>query len=154
MPQWREAPAIAACVLLAVLAPAAPSAAQIYKWVDEAGTTHFSNDPPPRRTGAPAVEVLPETEHRPRNPPASASAGAADAGAGRGPLEDEPRDAPDAAAEDVEPEAIIVEDYDAVIVEEGQRDLVTPYRAHSPRNRPGQPIRQPVRQPRQPRRGR
>ena len=133
--------AVAAGLLLATLAPAAPGAAQIYKWVDDKGTVHFSNDPPPKV----AVEELPETEHRPlvkNGPP------------GPGATEDEPADdeaapaSPRRAAvrpapDDEEATEEVAADPDVIVVDGGQSDLVTRYRANSPRNRPGQPIRQP-----------
>jgi Domain of unknown function (DUF4124) len=133
---------IAAGGLLMLLALVTASAAQTYKWVDEKGTVHFSNDPPAK---AP-LEVVPESARRPavRQPP---------------PADEPDRDAMDEAAprraraapaaEDGASEEIIVEESETIVIDDGTRDPVTRYRANSPRNRPGQPIRQaPARQPR------
>ena len=46
---------ISAWMLVGWLAGATPSAAQIYKWTDASGTIHFSDSPPPRTQGNPAV---------------------------------------------------------------------------------------------------
>lgn len=123
-----------------VAALAAPGAAQIYKWTDEKGTVHFSNDPPPQTV----VEELPEIEHRPLvqgGPPPPG----ADESDGRGGA----RAAESAPAElaEEEPEAERYDQPDVIVVDDGRADLVTRYRANSPRNRPGQPIRQPVQRP-------
>lgn len=144
MPPTRSTSAFAVCTLSAVLAVAAPSGAQIYKWTDEKGTVHFSNDPPPQAS----VEVIPEGERRPlvRNgppPPGEAAAAPADDESPRAPRH---RVAAEPVPQDVESGEILVEDEaDVIIVDDDQRDLVTRYRANSPRNRPGQPIRQPRR---------
>jgi len=152
MIQRGRATAVAACVLVAAVAWAAPSAAQIYKWVDEKGNVHFTNDPPAKVP----VEEIPETKHRPSvrsepPPPAEPEAGSS---------ADAPRSvrrpaAPEPADEEAEAVEVIEEESDVIIVDDGLYDPATRYRANSPRNRPGQPIRQPNRQPvRQPRRGR
>ena len=36
-----------ACLLLVIAASAMPAVAQVYKWVDEKGVTHYSETPPP-----------------------------------------------------------------------------------------------------------
>jgi hypothetical protein len=152
MIQRGRATAVAVCGLVAAVAWAASSAAQIYKWVDEKGTVHFTNDPPAK---APA-EVIPETEHRPsvRNeapPPAEPEAESSAAA----PRSVRRRAAPEPADEEIEAVEVIEEESDVIIVDDGLYDPLTRYRANSPRNRPGQPIRQPNRQSvRQPRRGR
>jgi hypothetical protein len=141
------------CTMLATLALASSSAAQIYKWVDEKGGVHFTNDPPPKV----AVEVIPEGERRPRvvDQPPSSLESAAELPGDVTPRESQRGAASGASMEDVESEEIIVDDAETIIVDDGGRDVVTGYRANSPRNRPGQPIRQPNRQPvRQPRRAR
>jgi hypothetical protein len=137
--------AVGLLVGLWLFIPAAPGAAQIYKWVDASGTVHFADSPPPPAgTGAGTVEVLPESEHRP--PPADTSnksrddAGPEEAAA---PSEEEPTDdawrdeASEPRGEDVQPD---------IIIESGP-DPAVGYRANSPRNRPGQPIRQPGSRP-------
>lgn len=141
----RGTAGVAACVLLAGLALATASAAQIYKWVDEKGTVHFSDDPPAK---AP-LEVVPDSERRApaRKPPPPQP----DAEVVRD--DDEPfeprRAGSGREAVDAESEEIIVEESETIVIDDGRRDPVTRYRANSPRNRPGQPIRQaPVRQPR------
>jgi len=152
MTTTKGTPAFAACcTLLATLAVTSSSAAQIYKWVDEKGTLHFSNDPPPKV----AVEVVPEGERRPRavDQPPPVAESAAELPEDAAPRESQRGARSDAEVEDVESEEIIAEDSDTIIVDDGGRDVVTGYRAYSPRNRPGQAIRQPNRQPvRQPRR--
>jgi hypothetical protein len=45
-------------LMLALLLVAGSAGAEIYKWVDENGTVHFSQSPPPQRPEA--VEVIPE----------------------------------------------------------------------------------------------
>lgn len=130
-----------------VAALAAPGAAQIYKWTDDKGTVHFGNDPPPQTV----VEQLPESEHRPLvqgGPPPPGADGSdalpSAAASARGPraVESEPADAFEEAL-DGEREG----EPDVIVVDDGRADLVTRYRANSPRNRPGQPIRQPVQRP-------
>ncbi|MGH7788027.1 MAG: DUF4124 domain-containing protein [Candidatus Binatia bacterium] len=143
---WQKgAAAIEACLLLAMFALGTPCAAQIYKWVDEKGTVHFSNDPPAK---APAEE-LPETKHQPLVKNGSPEPEGADADAPHEEVtggswhgaESEPE------PEDVESSEMIVDESDTIIVEDGLGDPVTRYRANSPRNRPGQPVQQPRRQP-------
>jgi len=142
MTHCTRAIGMAACLLLAGTALVRPGAAQIYKWVDEKGTVHFSNDPPAK---APA-EVLPENRRPPLvengpDAPAEAAAAPAASESGHG-------TASDPVPEDVEPSEIVVEESDTIIVDDGAGDLATRRRANSPRNRPGQPIRQPRSQPR------
>ena len=148
MTRRRGAAGIAASLLLAAWALATPSAAQIYKWVDEKGTVHFSNDPPAK---AP-VEELPETEHRPlvQNGPPGPEGADADAEDEAAPRGSRHRAVSEPEPEEVESSEIIVEESDTIIVDDGRGDAVTRYRANSPRNRPGEPIRQPGggRQPR------
>ena len=125
--------------------PAAPGAAQIYKWVDASGTIHFADAPPPTAgAGAGTIEVLPESEHRP--PPADTSTQFRDdaspeeaAAAPEEELTDDAwsNEASEPRGEDVEPEIIV----------ESAPDPAVRYRANSPRNRPGQPIRQPGSRP-------
>jgi hypothetical protein len=131
-------------MLVALLARATPCAAQIYKWTDASGTIHFSDNPPPRKPGASAVEVLPETQHRPAvvnrpvpdDEPESPEPAVAPRDQGRSDDTDgdygaEPEDEP--------------VDSGAIIVDDAARDPEVWLRANSPRNRPGQPIRQPIR---------
>jgi hypothetical protein len=139
----RAKRAISVCVIGALaLAPAAPTAAQIYKWVDGAGTVHFS-DAPPARTGstAGAIEVLPRSEHRPAAAStASSSPDQPPRESAADPYDDERPDDEawsDQAAEEEE-EEVVVEVFD-----DGAVDPAVRYRANSPRNRPGQPIRPP-----------
>lgn len=136
---------ISVCILFGLLALGAPSAAQIYKWTDASGTIHFGDSPPPRGGAASPVEVRPETQHRapPTRPPAPA---------------DEP-EPPEQAVVPPAPEERVDDtgsDYanepaeedvgsDPIIVDGAERDPEAWRRANSPRNRPGQPIRQPVR---------
>lgn len=144
MPQARRALAHGACALLAAAALAVPAGAQIYKWTDDQGVVHLSQDPPPKT----ALEELPETTQAPlvKNGPPPVEeepepATAPQPGMARAPDEDG-GDAVEAA-----PDAA-----DVVVIDGGGSDVATRYRANSPRNRPGEPIRQP-RQPRQPQLG-
>lgn len=136
--------AISLCLAGAlVLAQAAPSAAQIYKWVDEAGTVHFSDSPPakPGSSGG-SVEVLPRSEPRPAAPSRSSST---DRPAAADPYDEERPDDEawvDQAADPVEEQ--VEEEVDVEIYDDGAVDAAVRYRANSPRNRPGQPIRQPA----------
>jgi Domain of unknown function (DUF4124) len=69
MPHLAIGRALAACALAAVL----PAAAQtMYKWVDEKGTTHFSESPPPDGAKAKATKVEPKVIP-PSNPAAAPS---------------------------------------------------------------------------------
>jgi len=139
--QPRQMIAVGLLVGAWLFIPAAPSAAQIYKWVDASGTVHFADSPPPPAgAGAGAVEVMPESEHRP--PPADTSTqsrGDAAPEEAAAPSEEDPTDddwhdeASEPRGEDVAPEIIV----------ESAPDPAVRYRANSPRNRPGQPIRQP-----------
>lgn len=143
----RGTPGIAACMLLAGMTWATASAAQIYKWVDEKGTVHFSDDPPAK---AP-LEVVPDSERRApaRQPPPPQRADDVQPDDDDEPFEPRRRAGSGQDAEDFASEEIIVEESETIIIDDGGRDPVTRYRANSPRNRPGQPIRQaPVRQPR------
>lgn len=136
MPQARRAPALGACALLAAAALAAPAGAQIYKWTDEKGVVHLSQDPPPKA----ALQELPETTHAPlvkNGPPPIAEA-----------VEPEDAREPRAVAPAPEEHAVDVGpdgdgSPDVIVVDGGGSDLATRYRANSPRNRPGEPIRQP-----------
>ena len=58
-------------MLIAALAfmPFASAAQQMYKWVDEKGTTHFSEYPPPEGKGS-KVEVKPQATDNKYNPDA------------------------------------------------------------------------------------
>lgn len=51
------------------LVPLSPAAQQMYKWVDEKGTTHFSEYPPPEGKGA-KIEVKPPATENKYNPDA------------------------------------------------------------------------------------
>lgn len=128
-------------MLLAVVAFDPPGAAQTYKWVDEKGTVHFSNDPPAK---AP-VEVLPDADRRPmvKNGPPSAEGSEAESVDEEAPTASQPGAASALAPED-HPGETVGDEPDTVIVDDGN-DPVTRYRANSPRNQPGQPIRQPAR---------
>lgn len=57
-------------MLLAFLAllPLASAAQTMYKWVDEKGTTHFSEYPPPEGKGGAKVEVKPPVTDKAYNP--------------------------------------------------------------------------------------
>lgn len=135
---------LATCVLTAVLVSSTPSPAQIYKWTDKSGTIHFSDSPPPRGSSSSKVDVLPKTEYR---PPAKSA-----------PPPEEPPPPPEPAAEVPPDEAPIDDsgDYasepyeadagsDPIVLEGSEVDPAAVRRAISPRNRPGQPIRQPMR---------
>lgn len=52
-----------------LLAIAAPAAAQVYRWVDEKGTVHYSNSPPP--AGVKATVVDPDAKAGPPSPESS-----------------------------------------------------------------------------------
>lgn len=130
---------ILACILIGVLAFVTPSAAQFYKWTDAAGTVHFSDNPPPRGAGAPKVEVLPEAQYRPPTvrrvaPPEEPEPPEPVAEAP--PAPEMPDDASDYGTEP------IGEDFgDVPIVDDTTGDASVRWRANSPRNRPGGPIR-------------
>jgi hypothetical protein len=131
---------------------ALPGAAQIYKWVDESGTVHFSDAPPARAGGG--VEVIPESAPRPRptEPARDAAADADDLASRRDAAESSDAEPVDEAAGDGPP---VVEDVVTEVIVESGPDPAVRRRANSPRNRPGEPIRQPARQPVQrPARGR
>ena len=49
----------AGCCLLLLCAGAAAAGAQIYKWVDAKGVTHYSDAPPPPSAGKVPLKVLP-----------------------------------------------------------------------------------------------
>ena len=140
--------AISACVLVGGLAYGEPGAAQIYKWVDAAGTVHFSDTPPKPAADAGAVEVLPETQHRPAALPPRADSAAPDEG-----RDDSESERVAAPVEDDGPTEIIEDGPTEIIVEGAPIDPAVRYRANSPRNSPGGPIRQPQPLPR-PRRAR
>lgn len=46
----------------------APGAAQMYKWVDESGVVHFSDQPPRGDASPGAVETRPTSRSRPESP--------------------------------------------------------------------------------------
>lgn len=134
-----------AAILVGVLAVSTPAAAQIYKWTDKSGTIHFSDTPPSRGSSTSKVDVLPKTEYR---PPAKSNV----------PPPDDPPPPPAPAAEAPRDEAPIddsadyaSEPYDEdagsepIVLEGSEGDPAVWRRANSPRNRPGQPIRQPMR---------
>jgi hypothetical protein len=130
---------ILACILIGVLAFVTPSAAQFYKWTDAAGTVHFSDNPPPRAAGA-KVEVVPETHYR---PPTVRRAAPPEEPAPPEPVAEsppEPEISEDASDYGTEP---MGEDVgaDVPIVDDTAGDPAVRWRANSPRNRPGQPIR-------------
>lgn len=147
MATWgRRGIVTSALIGWAALAAASPSAAEIYKWVDESGTVHFT-DAPPAAAGA-AVEVLPEAPPRPRPPePARVAPAADDAPRNEATAPSEVEEVVDEAW--VEEPELEVEDVGTEIIIESEPDRATRRRANSPRNQPGQPIRQPG-----PRRGR
>jgi hypothetical protein len=137
-------------VLVGVLGLGAPSPAQIYKLVDGSGTIHFSDDPPPRAAGAPAMEVLPESAPRPRptrapTPPSAESVPLKQSVAPPRGTERGYGSTHDGA---LEPEQEDDVGQDATIVDEMSRDPAVRWRANAPRTRRGQPIRQPNPQPR------
>ena len=142
--QRRRAIAASMLVGLSVLAAAIPSAAEIYKWVDEAGTIHFT-DAPPGRAGS-AVEVLPESSPRPR-PTEPARDAAPQADDARPPDEAASSDAQDLDDNWSDEPELEVEDIGTEIIIESGPDPAVRRRANSPRNRPGQPIRQPGQRP-------
>ena len=129
---------IIACSWMSIPVLGTQGVAQIYKWTDAAGTVHFSDTPPPRTAGKTKVEVLPKTEHRPvvsgvPTPPTEEPEAEADERYNQ-PVDDSADYAPmEPPAEESAPETIIVDD--------AERDPGVAYRALSPRNRPGQPIR-------------
>lgn len=148
----RRATRIGAGTLLAVLALTAPSAAQIYKWVDEKGTVHFSDHVPANAK----AEALPAAAPRPTVAKAAPPAESDEEPLGDDEVSDVANDPAPASVEEEQSseiivdgtDAVILDDSDTIIVEGSQVDATTRWRANSPRNRPGQPIRQPVRQPR------
>ena len=54
-------------LLLGFLLCAAPSSAQMYKWVDEKGVTHYSESPPPGRKSQ-EVQTAPSPSPKPAEP--------------------------------------------------------------------------------------
>jgi hypothetical protein len=129
-------------MLIDVLARATPSVAQIYKWTDASGTIHFSDSPPATTRGNSRVEVLPETKHVPSRPIRPPEPEAEPPEPAVAPPDQEPRDdtGSDYATEPEESTGS-----DEIIVDETARDPAVWYRANSPSNRPGQPMRQPIR---------
>jgi hypothetical protein len=114
--------------------------AQIYKWVDEKGTVHFGQSPPPEGSGV--VETLPE------GPGAPVVQGGPqpykedyeredvfDRMDDRRRLRDSAGDGGGREEEPIEPGSIIVD--------EDGRDPAVWWRGRAPANAPGQPIRQP-----------
>ena len=56
-------------VVCAIAAAPVASAQQMYKWKDEKGVTHFSENPPPDGSKADKIEVKPVGGERPAVPP-------------------------------------------------------------------------------------
>jgi len=139
--------AISAGVFVGLLSHGLATEAQIYKWVDEKGTIHFSDDPPARTEGTTPVQVIPSEARSPmvkNGPPPPSSDSEARPGE-EDMSEIERRGMGETLESDVESPP--------VVVVEGGRDPSVRFRALSPRNRPGQPIRPPIRPPvRHPRR--
>jgi hypothetical protein len=117
--------------------------AQIYKWVDEKGTVHFSQSPPPGGTAAGGIEAIPDAAAAPmvqgQAKPAAqdddeeivdrTGEGEPEPG-GDGDGEDEYLPEDDAAPDDV-------------MVDDGTGDPRVWLRSRSPANEAGQPIQQP-----------
>jgi hypothetical protein len=61
-------------VLIALLAIALPAAADMYKWVDEAGEVHYSDQPPPNAKVREQVKVPTPAAGAPAAAPASTAA--------------------------------------------------------------------------------
>jgi hypothetical protein len=57
--------------LALILVAARPAYAQIYKWVDSQGVTHYSEAPPPGGAGKASVLELPQAKSPPDQGPAS-----------------------------------------------------------------------------------
>ncbi len=51
---------IGSAALLGAAVSASPAIAQVYKWIDETGTTHYSDNAPPSRDSARKVAVVPD----------------------------------------------------------------------------------------------
>lgn len=131
--------AIWACVFLSVLRFSSATAAPVYKWVDERGTIHFTDAPPERSRRLSGVEVIPEDAKVPvvhYGPPPSAVQRS------RRGAESEVDLYEEAEPEEFWPEQVdLGAESTSVIVVEGARDPSVRFRALSPLNRPGQPIR-------------
>jgi hypothetical protein len=121
----------------------APVEAQIYKWVDEKGTVHFSQSPPPGGKRVGGVETIPDAAAAPMVQGGPGPAGKdADEEVVDRPAERAPGPVDDEGGED---------DYwpgaeaapDDIIVDDGTGDPRVWLRSRSPANEPGQPIRQP-----------
>lgn len=147
--------------------------AEDYRWVDENGTIHISRSPPAAGAKAQRVEriVAPPgagmvggavQREQPPEPAAVECPVPAPVGRSRGERvalesdeaegdadevagedaeadEESDEDAGDVAEEDGEDDS----DSTEIIVDDGSGDLKTKWRSRSPRNEPGQPIRQP-----------
>jgi uncharacterized protein DUF4124 len=124
--------AIGTWVFLGVLPFGSATAAPVYKWVDERGTIHFSDTRPKRSTRLSDVQVIPDKASVPmvRNGPPADFDSELD-------LYDQ--------EEGYEPYWLEEDDLDAesssLIVVEGARDPAVRFRAFSPLNRPGKPVR-------------
>jgi hypothetical protein len=132
--------AAVACVFFGLLTCAFAAEAQIYKWVDEKGTIHFSDDPPARLPGTAPVQVIPEEAWVPMvengpPPPSDSEPG------------EEQEDLYEPEVGDVAPGLGSDVESPSVVVVDGGSDRAVRFRARSPRNRPGQPIRPPIRSP-------
>ncbi len=142
----KTAAAIQAGVFFGLLAWGFAAGAQVYKWVDEKGTIHFSDAPPTRLQGTAPVQVIPEEDRVPMvengPPPPSDS---------EPPPDEEDLYEPEGGgiAEGLGSDA---DSPSVVVVDGGARDPAVRFRARSPLNRPGQPVRprlqSPVQQPR------
>lgn len=58
-------------LLASLLALALPAAADMYKWVDEKGVTHYSETPPPEGTKAKKLDLVPSPPNAPAAKPES-----------------------------------------------------------------------------------
>jgi hypothetical protein len=117
-------------------------AQQIYKWVDEKGTVHFSQSPPPGGAGSAPVEAIPAAPAAPMVQGGSKTSAHDNAEA-----VDRRRQPRAAAVGDKggEDEYLPEEDEDpgGVTVQDGRPDPRVWLRSRLPANKPGQPIRQP-----------
>jgi Domain of unknown function (DUF4124) len=128
---------ISAWVFFCLLAYSLPTEAQIYKWVDDKGTIHFSDRRPVSVPDAAIVQVIAEEARAPlvkNGPPPPTSDSEVQA---YDPYDDMDEPELGDASERLDNEA----GSPAVVVVEGARDPTVWFRAHSPRNRPGQAVR-------------